>query len=242
MKLRSSISLILVLLSLINCTDSSEAQVRIEKRKIKNGNVYTFFYPQNCSIVLATQRPDPQNKKYVFSVAAAYTDLQTTQPLDLLVHNGKVLQTNARVGFLDGVLTFINNTISISHIAKGQSPTAAQIEDVRERKGTLLLQELLVYDGKNLKGGGGSIFQRRALVELKDHRFAVIESISDDVTMKQFGDDLIEMGAWKAIYLDMGDWDEGWYKSNGKVVKIGNRRSQTTRQSNWLVFAKPTSQ
>ncbi|MDJ1485324.1 hypothetical protein QNI16_32835 [Cytophagaceae bacterium YF14B1] len=241
MKLVLSISLILVLLSLINCTDSSEREIRIEKRKTKKGNVYTFFYPQDCSIGLATQRPDPKDKRYVFSVAAAYTDLQTSQPLDLLVYNGKVLQTNARVGFLNGVLTFINNTISISHIAKGQYPTSTQIEEVRKKKGTLLLQELLVYDGKNLKGEGGSVFQRRALVELKDHRFAVIESISDYVTMKQFGDDLIEMGAWKAIYLDMGDWDEGWYKSSDKVVKIGNRRSQTGRQSNWLVFARPLS-
>jgi hypothetical protein len=103
------------------------------------------------------------------------------------------------------------------------------------------LQELLVYQGQNKKAAGGSLFQRRALVELVNHRVAVVESESDSLSMHQFGEDLLELGAYNALYLDMGDWDEGWYKTGEQVVKLGNRRTETARQSNWLVFVAPSS-
>jgi hypothetical protein len=82
----------------------------------------------------------------------------------------------------------------------------------------------------------GSLFQRRALVELAGQRFVVVESMSDSLTMQQFGEDLLELGAYNALYLDMGDWDEGWYKTGKQVVKLGHRRTETGRQSNWLVL------
>ncbi|HEX8330332.1 MAG TPA: hypothetical protein VF629_22570 [Hymenobacter sp.] len=188
-----------------------------------------------------TSRPVAANNNYQLSVAAAYTDLDTDQPLDLLVCNGRMLQPAAKVGFLDGVLTITGDSCFISQIPKGQSPPSTELENVRKQKGTLLLQELLVFQGQNLRPAGGSVFQRRALVELADHRFAVIESVADNLTMQQFADDLIELGARNALYLDMGDWDEGWYKTGSQVVKLGNRRTETARQSNWLVFARQAS-
>lgn len=232
-----------LLLGLLACTQhAAQQEVRPAQRKTSAGKLYSVFYPEKMAIQVVTRRPSPGDKHYQLSVAAAYTDLQTGQPLDLLVGAGRVLQPKAKVGFLDGVLTIIGPTLTITQIPKGQSPPSAQLEHVRSQQGTLLLQELLVFAGKNQRPAGGGIFQRRALVEFANHQFAVVESGSDYLTLKQFGDDLLELGARNALYLDMGDWDEGWYKTgSNKVVTLGNRRSQTARQSNWLVFAKPAA-
>lgn len=231
--------LLCLLISLLACSPKAASNVRTEQHKTARGTLYSLFYPEGLAVRVVTSRPDVGSRHYLLSVAAAYTDLQTDQPLDLLVCGGRVLQPTAKVGFLDRALTILGNTLTISQLPKGQSPPSTRLAQVRAGKGTLLLQELLVFRGKNQRAAGGSVFQRRALVEFANHQFAVVESASDDLTMHQFGDDLLELGAKDALYLDMGDWDEGWYKTRGQVVKLGNRRTETARQSNWLVFVAP---
>jgi hypothetical protein len=228
-----------LLLGFLACSSTAVPEVQVKQRQTARHTQYSLFYPQSLAVRVTTSRPPIGDSRYQLSVAAAYTDVQTDQPLDLLMCDGRVLQPKAKVGFLDGALTILGNTLSISRIAKGQSPPSTQLDKVRARHGTLLLQELLVFQGKNQKAAGGSVFQRRALVEFPHHRFAVVESASDYLTLKQFGDDLLELGAQNALYLDMGDWDEGWYRARGHVVKLGNRRTETARQSNWLVFVAP---
>ena len=239
-------SLLLCLLpALLGCTRPGTPQVRVEARQTAKGEQYTVFYPEKLAIEVVTSRPNPASDDCFLSVAAAYTDLNTYQPLDLLVSQGRLRQANATVGFLDGVLTVVGDTIAIGQLPKGQSPSGAQLAAVQRRHGTLLMQELVVFKGQNQRPAGGTVFQRRALVEFANHRFAVVESTSDYLDMQHFGDDLVELGAQNALYLDMGDWDEGWYKDGGSVVKLGNRRTRTNRQSNWLVFAHthtPTAQ
>ena len=239
MNILKTSALLCVLTGFLACSPKAAQEVRLEQRQTAKHTRYSLFYPKNLAVRVMTSRPPVGNSHYQLSVAAAYTDLQTNQPLDLLVCDGRVLQAKAKVGFLDGALTILGNTLTISQLAKGQSPPSAQLDKVRAQHGTLLLQELLVFRGKNQKAAGGSVFQRRALVEFPNHRFAVVESASNYLTMKQFGDDLLELGAQNALYLDMGDWDEGWYKARGQVVKLGNRRTETARQSNWLVFVAP---
>lgn len=223
------------------CSPTTTPAVGVEERKTAKGEQYSIFYPENLAVQVVTSRPNPAAADCRLSVAAAYTDLDTDQPLDLLVCQGHIRQAKATVGFLDGVLTIIGNTLTIGQISRGQSPASAELERVQRQQGTLLLQELLVFRGRNQRPAGGSFFQRRALAEFAGHRFAVVESTADSITMQQFGDDLIELGAQNALYLDMGDWDEGWYKAGSSVVKLGNRRTQTARQSNWLVFSSPSS-
>jgi hypothetical protein len=230
-----------LLAGLAACTQNTGQQARVEERQTAVGTVYSLFYPQNLAIRVVTTRPKAADATCQLSVAAAYTDLDTYRPLDLLVYQGKIVQTKATVGFLDGVLTCIGDSLTITHIPGGQSPPRATLERVRSQHGTVLLQELLVFQGKNLKQGAGNVFQRRALAEFPNHHFVVVESASDYLSMKQFGDDLVELGAKNALYLDMGDWDEGWYKAGSHLVKLGNRRTQTARQSNWLVFVTPSS-
>lgn len=161
---------------------------------------------------VVTARPDVANARTQLS-AAAYTDLDTDQPLNLLVANGGRLQARAKVSFPDGVLTLVGDSLAITRVPIGQTPPRAELTRVQQQRGTLMLQELLVYQGRSVHAAGGSVFQRRALAELAGHRFAVVESVADNLTLKQFGDDLLELGARNALYLDMGDWDEGWYKA-----------------------------
>ena len=230
--------LLLLLAGAAACAPATGPEVRTETRQTQSGSQYTVFYPDKLSVQVSCRRPEAEGGPVQLCVAAAYTDLQTNTPLDLLVCNGTVLEPAAKVGFLDGVLTIVGDSVRISRIAKGQSPPEAEVARVRAAGGTLLLQELLVFAGQNQRAAGGSLFQRRALVELANRRLAVVESVADGLTMQQFADDLLALGARNALYLDMGDWDEGWYKANGRVIRLGHRQTETARQSNWLVFAR----
>jgi hypothetical protein len=66
---------------------------------------------------------------------------------------------------------------------------------------------------------------------------ALVESLSA-ITLSQFGIDLAALGAKQLAYTDMGPWDEGWYRNSkdNKVVTLGQDRSLTNKQSNWLVL------
>jgi len=227
------------LLVLAACRQQAAQQVQVAEKTTRQGNGYTVFYPQNLAVDVVTQRPLATDARCQLSVAAAYTDLDTDAPLDLLVCQGRLRQTTATVGFLNGVLTIVGDTLAIGRVAAGQVPPPAQLARASQHRGTVLLQELLVFEGKNQRQAGGSVFQRRALVEFANHQFAVVESAADDLEIKQFADDLLELGAKNALYLDMGDWDEGWYRAGSRVVTLGHRRTHTARQSNWLVFARP---
>ena len=90
-------------------------------------------------------------------------------------------------------------------------------------------------------------FQRRAIVTYKNGQTAVIES-DKPITLTEFAHDLASKDPNKpendiqtAMYVDMGDWSEGWYRnpSDGKIISIGNDKLQTNKQTNWLVFKKP---
>ena len=221
------------------CRPQAAQQLLVVEKQTEQGSSYTLFYPQSLAVQVVTQRPAKTDVRYHLSVAAAYTDLDTDAPLDLLVSQGRLRQTMAKVGFLTGVLTISGDTLTISRVGAGQAPPPKQLTQVAARQGTVLLQELLVFEGKNQRVAGGSRFQRRALVEFANHQFAVVESAADDLEMQQFAADLLALGAKNALYLDMGDWDEGWYREGSHVVTLGHRRTHTARQSNWLVFAQP---
>lgn len=230
---------VLLLLAPAGCQPPNGPQVRVAEQTTRQGRRYTVFSPHKLVVDVVTQRPEMVDERYCLSVAAAYTNLETDEPLNLLVCQGRTHQLAAEVGFLTGVLTIVHDTLAIGRVAAGAVPPLAQLARAGANRGTVLLQELLVFEGKNQRQAGGSVFQRRALVEFANHRFAVVESAADDLEIKQFADDLLELGAKNALYLDMGDWDEGWYRDGSRVTTLGHRRTHTARQSNWLVFAQP---
>ena len=237
---RTAKLLLFLLLGLVACRPAGQ-QVLVQERKTSGGQLYTLFYAHNLAVRVVTERPKAATDACQLSIAAAYTDLATDQPLDLLVQQGRVLQTKPTISFLDGELTIMGDTLTITHLPTGEATLQAQIAKVHRQGGTLLLQELLVLEGKPQRFGPGNGFQRRALAEFAGRRFAVVESAADNLPLSVFAQDLRELGAKNALYLDMGDWDEGWYKAGHQVVKLGLRRTQTTRQSNWLLFARPAT-
>lgn len=230
-----------LLLGLLTCCQPVAQQVRVEERTTSGGQQYALFYSQNLAIRVVTKRPMVASDSCQLSVAAGYTDLATDQPLDLLVQQGHVRQTKPTISFLDGELTSVGDTLTITRLPAGEAALRAQIAKVHCQGGTLLLQELLVLDGKPQRFGPGNGFQRRALAEFAGRQFAVVESAADNLPLSQFAEDLRELGVKNALYLDMGDWDEGWYKAGRQVVTLGLRRTQTARQSNWLLFARPAT-
>jgi len=110
---------------------------------------------------------------------------------------------------------------------------------VEKNKSSLFQQFQIVVSGKAAKFKDKKLYQMRALVQFKDGRSGVIES-KGDLSFKDFNLDLVGLGVENALYTDMGAWDEGWYRNQeskeGKIVTIGNDRSKTDKQTNWLVF------
>ena len=144
-----------LLAGLAACSGTAPA-VRLEDQTTASGQQHSVFYPQGLAIRVLTTRPDVADRTIQLSVAGAYTDLDTDRPLDLLVANGQELQPTAKVGFLDGVLTIIGDSLTISRIPKGQSPPGATLARVRQQHGTLLLQELLVFGGRSVRAAGAA--------------------------------------------------------------------------------------
>lgn len=78
---------------------------------------------------------------------------------------------------------------------------------------------------------------RRALIQFDD--FFCIGESDKPLTIQEFQQSLLEIGAKDAINLDMGTWSEGWYKdTNNDKVTIGETTSETQRQTNWIVYRK----
>ena len=94
-----------------------------------------------------------------------------------------------------------------------------------------------IEKGKGAKYKDEKLFQRRAIVKLKDNITAVIESY-ENISLSSFTSDMLELGVIDALYTDMGAWDEGWYRnpSDKKIITIGRMKTQTDKQCNWVVF------
>ena len=101
----------------------------------------------------------------------------------------------------------------------------------------MLQGHLLVDDGTRLPLKDSGSLQRRAFVEL-DGRALVVESFGA-VPLRSFADDLVALGAARALNLDMGTWSGGWYRTrDGGRAPLGNDHRATERQSNWVVLRR----
>ena len=114
---------------------------------------------------------------------------------------------------------------------------------IKARNAECFQQFQVVANGKGERFRDSSRFQRRGIGILKDGTAAVIESV-EPITLTQFGEDVAGMGVEQLAYTDMGPWDEGWYRNpeGGSLVTLGQDRSLTHRQSNWLYFKIPEAQ
>lgn len=154
--------------------------------------------------------------------------------------NGQTYQANFNSNQINrelgGAMLIENGHCKLLATNKGATLTKNFLDSVIQNKNSLFQQFLLVQDNKAAVFRDKSKFQRRAICKTSDGTFAVVES-DKAITFEIFNNDLVAMKMKEALYADMGAWDEGWYRNlNGQIKKLGLDRSQTHRQSNWLLL------
>lgn len=200
------------------------------------GNGYDLYVytPNKLYYHLTNKRPGFNPNNYL-SVAAAFTDSDLISTSGKLIIDGETIFKNNNPT-LSGGCIIGNNSIKI--IDKTNNIDSL-IKSVSNNHESYFQQALLVYKNKsivwNLDHGDLKV-QRRALIEF-NNQFSICES-SGGVDVETFTLDLIKLGVKNAIYLDMGGWSEGWYKSvDGKQISIGGKNASKS-QINWLYLSK----
>ena len=194
--------------------------------------VYT---PNKLNYHLTNKRPEFNPNNYL-SVAAAFTAKDYISTSGLLILEGNTIFKLFHDSLTGGCI-----------IGEKSIKIVTQIENIDSLKKSIITnresyfqQALLVYKNKLIKWNqpnGDKKVQRRALIEF-NNQFSICES-SAGVDVETFTLDLIKLGVKNAIYLDMGGWSEGWYKSvDGKQIKIGDNFSSTLLQTNWIYLSE----
>jgi hypothetical protein len=212
-------------------------ELTIEKKKTKSGYNYTLFYKNNLKLDVSLIRPNKADNNILLCFPGAYTDLKNYSVDGLYINNGTVLNKNQVNHSLGGAIKIINGECEIFPTNKGKILNDSTINFVVSKKGSLFQQIQLIEKGKGARYKDVKLFQRRAIVKLKDNKTAVIESY-ENISLSSFTTDLLELGVIDALYTDMGAWDEGWYRnpSDKKIITIGRMKTQTDKQCNWVVF------
>ncbi|MCE3278790.1 MAG: hypothetical protein K0S44_981 [Bacteroidetes bacterium] len=214
---------------------SADTLLRVETRKTTSGNNYTIIYQGTLKMDVSLIRPDKKDKSILLCIPAAYTDLTTLKVDGLFIDKGTVYNRNKVNTSLGGAIKIVNGAFEIFPSNKGKLLNDSLINLLINKKGSLFQQIQMIEKGKPARYKDVKEFQRRAIVKLKGNKTAVIESY-EHITLSAFTKDLLELGAYDALYTDMGSWDEGWYKQNNEVITIGRIRSQTDKQCNWVVL------
>lgn len=212
---------------------------RVEIKKAKSGSTYTFFHQEKSKARFVVTRPSAKDTSLLLCIPAAFT-MQLNNTIDgFYMVEGKPFNTKAVNHRLGGAAHFVNGKISFFDTHRGAIFTPAAMDSLKKTGGSLFQQIMIISDGKAARFKDTALFQRRAIVHFANGKTAVAEN-NKPIRLADFSNDLVELGVTEAIYTDMGSWDEGWYRDpeTGKLKIIGQIRTQTARQSNWVVFAK----
>ncbi|MBI3511314.1 MAG: hypothetical protein HY064_11665 [Bacteroidetes bacterium] len=199
---------------------------------------YSLFFKGNLKIELRDHRPTKKDTAVKLCIPAAFTRLEDDSIDGLFIANGKIHNGNKINHNLGGALLISNEKVSIMGTNDGKAITDSLVAQLIEGKNSFFQQIQLVRDSLPLPfHRDQSLFQRRAIVIFQNGKIAMVES-DKALTLEEFAHDLMVMKVCDAIYTDMGDWDEGWYrdKKNGEIKILGTSLLRTSRQSNWLVF------
>jgi hypothetical protein len=206
---------------------------------VQSRNYFQYSLRPNTYFDFRVSRPEKTDTTVLLCVAAAFTRLDNGGIDGLFAVNGKVQgNVNKRLG--GGCLLVSHTHPIIAGTRDGSLLSKGWIDsNITSQNADYFQQLQLVRNAQALRYGKDvSLFQRRALVTFAYRQPAVVES-SGEITLQQFADDLAQLGATDALYLDMGGWDEGWIRnSNQQCKRIGLIGSQTNRQSNWLVIVR----
>ncbi len=213
--------------------------IGIETKTGKSGSTYLFIKKNACKIIFTDKRPDKNDKDILVCIPAAFTNLNNLKIDGVYAVNGVIGNTTVVNRSLGGVFYIENNTVKMFQSGKGKLFNDSLLSIIKTKKVSCFQQIQCIQDGKAASFSDKKIFQRRGIAVLNDNSIAIIES-KEPITLKVFSEDLVLLGIKQLIYTDMGAWDEGYYKNpvNNQTVIIGYDRSQTAKQSNWVVFKK----
>ncbi len=198
-----------------------------------------FYIPVNAYPALTTTRPLRSDSSVVFVCAAAFTLLENDAIDGLFIDGGKIEVKWVNHSLGGGIVLpekTSNARPNIFGTDMGEKLDSTFKDSICSMQASFFQQIQLVRAGKALRFQREfSRFQRRALC-MYHGELVVVESVSG-CTMQKFADVLESCGIPNALYVDMGSWDEGWYrKVQHQQPTIGLLRSETDRQSNWFVF------
>jgi hypothetical protein len=207
--------------------------LRVERRAVE-GRPYRLFEPVTASFALTLKRPTERDASVVLCVAGTYTSPENDVE-GIVFLDGKRVRDRAQKW--EGMLSIEDGRARVEHRAPSTFDAAA-FERYGRRKTSLVQGHLLVDAGRPTKLKESPELYRRGIVTVDSGRSFVVES-AEPVKLARFATDLAALGATAALNLDMGAWDEGWYRDeSGAVVQLGHDRSHTERQSNWLVLRR----
>ncbi len=209
-------------------------ELRTEATKRPDGDTYTVFHLGELNARITSKRPKPEANTYL-CVAAAFTRLNDNGIDGLYISNGSVVNQDRINSTLSAGLLIVNDSLSIMDTKRGRLLTSNRIGQISEASGSFFQQMGLVRNGKAETFSDTKPFQRRAVVQFKNGKWAMVENQVPKM-LAEFAKDLVSLDVEQALYLDMGAWDEGWYRTENGLEIIGQYKTQTARQSNWLVF------
>lgn len=210
--------------------------IRKVTHKMDDGDQYTFFYQDDMQVDFVTKRPDETDKSIQICIPGAFTDLSDDEIDGVYMNDGKLMQKAGINKTLGGLYVGTGGKFHFVETQKTKLITDSLITALAAEKGDMFQQIYMVVNGKVEPLNQPKMFQRRAIVIMNDGSGAIVENVQRR-TLKVFCDNLVKLGVKEALYVDMGAWDEGWYRDEaGKTQAMGLMRIETNRQSNWVIF------
>lgn len=179
-------------------------------------------------------KPDERDTNIGLCMVAAFTSKPPEHIVGTTVCKGELRadSTESETGYC----LIVDGNITISPLNQNREQS---ISKAIEQKGDYFQQMLLVHNRQAVKT---NVFKnrttaRRALAIV--NRKPLIVETNDRIHIDTFTTCLLQMGAEQAIYLDMGSWSEGWYRTNNQTIqRIGNNRRSTHLQTNWITIKR----
>ncbi len=213
----------------------------LDVNKVSSGNhMYVVITPRAQVRVLYTCQEAPSPAQGVLlSVAAAFTGDDLITVCGDHVEKGLLFKGYDDVTATGHLLSVGGRVKILSNDSLRQS-----IDEAIREKGCLFQQCYIVENGvSQVNRIPQAILDRRAHIiyraacVMRNGAFAVVQGI-DDQYPEEFVQGLVDMGVQDALYLDMGTWAYGWYRTScgGPVTELSERFANTAHQSNWLYF------
>ncbi|MCX6311515.1 MAG: hypothetical protein NT084_07740 [Bacteroidetes bacterium] len=224
--------------SKINSDKSDTTPIFSSGKWFSEDEFYSIYYLRNLKIKLTNIRPNQSDTSIKLCIPVAFTQLDDGSIDGLFIIDGKPVDAKKVNHRLGGGFLMIKDSVSIIKTNDGKFLSSSCIDSLSKLNASFFQQIQLVREGENLGfHKDEKLFQRRAISVFPNGNIAIIETKSP-VTLQEFADDLVKMKIQNAIYTDMGSYDEGWARihESGSLKVLGNIRSETQRQSNWLIF------